>query len=612
MSVDTAYRVSPLHRGDPERLGEYRLTGRLGSGGMGTVYLGLDPDDGYVAIKLVHANLAHDPEFRGRFRSEVDRARQVPSFCTAEVYDANLDHDPPYLVAEYVDGPSLAEVVDERGPLRPASLHSVAVGVATALLGIHGAGVIHRDLKPENVLLPPGSPKVIDFGIARAFEATSQHTRTDQMVGTVAYMAPERFASRPGTDLTAAADIFAWGCVVGYAGTGQTPFHGDSPPATAARILTQPPDLEGLAEPLRSLVELSLAKEPEDRPTARELLDMLVGDRPVPRVRPAAQFGKQTLTAVVHRPDLLQPAHYDGYDDYDNHPLRPSGLVPGQPGRTRSATGGKWLAFLAVLLVIAGLGTVAAVLGLGGRIHDSLAAGTEISDGGTAAGAGAGPLGTLPPVTAPPSVVVTRPQAPVATHTVVRTPTPIEPAGGEVIIQDPLDQPGQWLDSEIHEIGANCYTKGVMRAGLSARGTFQCHGPQESIEDDFGVQVTTSLLTAGSCAGIWFHWSPQAGGHVLKICQNKVTVGADKPDDQRVYGTVKLASPIALNKTARVHLVLRNSRAEVYRGGRFVGSVKIPAGEPDKGQVALGISADTLTDPQPYKVTFANVDIRSY
>src|SRR4051812_120867 len=248
---------------------------------MGIVYLGLDGAGRYVAIKLVHSALADNPVFRARFRSEVERARQVPAFCTAEVLDADLDHEPPYLVVEYVDGPSLAEVVAERGPLSSANLHSVAVGVATALTGIHGAGVIHRDLKPENVLLPPGSPKVIDFGIARAFEATSQHTRTDQMVGTVAYMAPERFASRPGTDLTAAADIFAWGCVVGYAGTAHPPSHAAPPPPTPARILTQPPYLEGLAEPLRSLVELSLAKEPEDRPTARELLDMLVGDRPV-------------------------------------------------------------------------------------------------------------------------------------------------------------------------------------------------------------------------------------------------------------------------------------------------------------------------------------------
>ena len=587
MSVDTAYRVSPLHRGDPDRLGGYRLTGRLGQGGMGVVYLGVDRDGGYVAIKLVHSTLAHDPEFRGRFRSEVERARQVPSFCTAEVLDADLDHNPPYLVVEYVDGPSLAEVVEDGGPLKSAGLHAVAVGVATALTGIHGAGVIHRDLKPENVLLAPGSPKVIDFGIARAFEATSQYTRTDQMVGTVAYMAPERFSSTPGTDLTAAADIFAWGCVIGYAGTGQTPFHGDSPPATAARILTQPPHLAGLAEPMRSLVELALAKDPLDRPTAHELLDMLLGKRSVP----------EPVTAVVHRADLVRPSY-----DYDDHPLR---AVP-----ARRSRGGRWLAFLAVLLVIAGIGTVGAVLGLGDKVRDSLVAGPQNPDGGGAAGA---PI-TLPSARPPaqsPAPTRKPTAAPSTTSKPTRKPTPIEPTGGEVIIQDPLNQPGQWLDSEIREQSANCFTKGVMQAGRIDRGTYQCVGPEESIEDDFGIEVTTALQTAGSCSAIWFHWKPATGGDVLKICAQTMSVGADNPADKRVFGTLRLAKPIALKKSTRVHLVVRDSRAEVYRSGVFVGSVRIPAGRPDKGEMRLGISVETLDDPPPYTVTFANLDIRS-
>ena len=589
MSVDTAYRVSPLRRGDPERLGVYRLIGRLGSGGMGVVYLGLDRDDGYVAVKLVHATLAYDPEFRGRFRSEVERARQVPSFCTAEVLDADLDHNPPYLVVEYVDGPSLAEVVEERGPLKAANLHSVAVGVATALTGIHGAGVIHRDLKPENVLLAPGSPKVIDFGIARAFEATSQFTRTDQMVGTVAYMAPERFSAEPGTDLTAAADIFAWGCVVGYAGTGQTPFHGDSPPATAGRILTQPPHLAGLPEPLRGLVELALAKDPEDRPTARELLDMLLGDEPVPRRMPAVT-GSQTGAPEMARAELLQPA-FD-YDDYPPRPARPAG--------GRNTTGARLLAILAVLLVIAGIVTVAAVLGLGGKFGDALVSGAQRSDGG---GAAEGSGGTVPDASAPAL------NAPGGSAT--RVPAPVEPTGGEEIIRDPLTQPGQWLDSEIREQNANCFTKGVMQARRVDRGIYQCVGPDEVIEDDFGVEVTTTLQTAGSCAAIWFHWTPSKGGHVLRVCQQSMSIAADMPNNGRVFGTLKLAKPIALQKSTRVHLVVRNGRADVYRGGSFVGTVALPDDQPETGQVRLGISVEALNASPSYTVTFANVDIRS-
>jgi serine/threonine protein kinase len=290
----------PLRPNDPRQLGPYELVGRLGEGGMGTVFLARSPQGVLVAVKVVRADLAPDGEFRRRFRSEVNRARQVPPFCTAEVLDADPDHEHPYLVVEYVDAPSLAEVVQERGPLSAANLHSVAIGVATALTAIHGAGVIHRDLKPRNVLLAPGSPKVIDFGIARAMEATSAHTRTDQMVGTVAYMAPERFGSEPGTTLTPAADIFAWGAVVGYAGTGRTPFTGDSPPATAARILTQPPDLSGLGGPLRKLVGHSLEKDPANRPTSRELLDLLLASGP--------QRSAATAAALAHQPGLRAAA----------------------------------------------------------------------------------------------------------------------------------------------------------------------------------------------------------------------------------------------------------------------------------------------------------------
>ncbi|WP_305784184.1 serine/threonine-protein kinase [Symbioplanes lichenis] len=291
----------PLSPGDPTRLGDYELLGRLGQGGMGSVYLGRGPGGARVAVKVVRPEFAGDPEFRGRFRSEVRRAQQVPPFSTAAVLDADPEHEPPYLVVEYVDGPSLSTLVRERGPLAGPALHSVAVGIATALTAIHGAGVIHRDLKPGNVLIAPGGIKVIDFGIARAFEATSRHTRTDQMVGTVAYMAPERFEPAYGTEVTAAADVFAWGAVVAYAATGRTPFGADSPAATAVRIMTQPPELTGVPGPLRELVARSLAKYPGERPSARELLDALLdtSSRPVAAVTPGPVLPPADDTVVV-------------------------------------------------------------------------------------------------------------------------------------------------------------------------------------------------------------------------------------------------------------------------------------------------------------------------
>jgi len=319
MSGGAASRARALRPSDPRVLGPYEILGRLGEGGMGRVYLAEAPDGTPVALKVIRAELADDPEFRRRFRGEVNRARQVPPFCTAEVLDADTEHDPPYLVVEYVDGPSLGAVVEDRGPLTPANQHGLAVGVAVALTAIHGAGVIHRDLKPSNVLLAPGSPKVIDFGIARAIDATNAETQTGQAVGTVAYMAPERFGSDASTAITAAADIFAWGAVVAYAGLGRTPFGADIAAALAVRIMTAEPDLQGLRRPLRDLVEHALAKNPANRPTARELVDRLLAVGPGAPARPAA-FAEQ--------PEVLAAAGISP---------RATAVVAGPPPRTAPA-----------------------------------------------------------------------------------------------------------------------------------------------------------------------------------------------------------------------------------------------------------------------------------
>jgi hypothetical protein len=264
----------------------------------------------------------------------------VPPFSTAEVLDADLDHDPPYLVVEYVEGPTLGTVVRDRGPLGEAALHGVAVGMATALTAIHGAGVIHRDLKPANVLMALGGVKVIDFGIARPLEVTSRHTRTDQMVGTVAYMAPERFDDESGDTVGFPADIFAWGAVVTFAATGRTPFAGDSAPATAMRILTQPPTLTGLGGPLRAIVERTLAKEPAARPSARELLDLLLA---------AGSPAGSPVGAWVEPTVPVAPPHAP------SSPVAYRSAVAARPRRRRRA----WLA-VGVACVLAAAGGVLA------------------------------------------------------------------------------------------------------------------------------------------------------------------------------------------------------------------------------------------------------------
>lgn len=266
---------------------------------MGSVFLGQSESGRRVAVKVVRPELASDPEFRARFREEVRRARQVPPFCTAEVLDADADHDTPYLVVELVEGPSLAEVVQERGPLTGGSLHSVAIGVATALVAIHDAGVVHRDLKPANVLFALTAPKVIDFGIAKGLGAADQRTEPGQVLGTIAYMGPERFDSATSDNVGPATDVFAWGAVITYAATGRTPYSPEEMIGAAAGMPLPEPDLDGLPQPLRSLVGLALRTEPAERPGAHELLDRLLR---------AGAAGHPQVRAGLARPELSRAA----------------------------------------------------------------------------------------------------------------------------------------------------------------------------------------------------------------------------------------------------------------------------------------------------------------
>ena len=276
--------VTPLQPGDPARVGRYALSGRLGAGGMGTVYLARAEAGGpLVAVKVVHPELAGDPEFRARFADEVAAARRVAPFCTARVVDADTSARSPYLVTEFVDGVPLSVAVADGGPLDESTLHGVAMGVAAALSAVHAAGVVHRDLKPGNVLLSLSGPRVIDFGIARALDVARQHTQAGMLVGTPGWMAPEQFR---GGAVGPAADVFSWGSLVAYAATGRNPWaagpsgpSGPSlPPAEQAhRILHGTPTLDGLTGPLRRLVESALAKDPARRPTARQLVDALLG-----------------------------------------------------------------------------------------------------------------------------------------------------------------------------------------------------------------------------------------------------------------------------------------------------------------------------------------------
>ncbi len=292
--------IHPLTVEDPAVVGGLRLLGRIGSGGMGTVYLAEDDEGGRVAVKTIHPRLAEDKVFRARFADEVALAGRVASFCTARIIGHGEDaalHPAglPYMVSEYIGGVSLARRVHESGPLPASDLHGVALGVATALAAIHEAGLVHRDLKPSNVVLTLSGPRVIDFGIARALDASTSWTTTGTVLGTPGWMAPEVLV---GGSASPAADVFAWGLLMAYAGTGRQAFGEGQALDVARRVVQDEPALDGLEEGvLRRLVRAALSKSPEKRPSAPELMLRLVGrdpEEPLPAAAPTSPAGPVT------------------------------------------------------------------------------------------------------------------------------------------------------------------------------------------------------------------------------------------------------------------------------------------------------------------------------
>jgi eukaryotic-like serine/threonine-protein kinase len=253
---------------DPRMIGRYRLLGQLGHGGMGRVFLGLSEAGGPVAVKVIHAELAADPEFRMRFRREAAAARTVNGMFTALVLDADVDGPMPWLATAYVAGPSLAQAVRECGPMTEDSVLSLAAGLAEGLAAIHAAGLVHRDLKPSNVLLAGDGPRVIDFGICKMADATPL-TMAGFMVGSPGFMSPEQ---AEGGAVGPASDIFNLGAVLAFAATGKEPFGGGSSATRIQRMVHSAPDLNGLPGRIRPLVEWCLAKDPGGRPSAAEFL----------------------------------------------------------------------------------------------------------------------------------------------------------------------------------------------------------------------------------------------------------------------------------------------------------------------------------------------------
>jgi len=350
-----------LQPGDPELIGPYRLRGLLGVGGMGRVFLGVTPGGRAVAVKVIRADLAADPEFRTRFRREIAAARKVSGQFTAPVVDADVDGPVPWLATAYVAGPSLADAVRDYGPLPVPSVLKLAAGLAEGLSAIHAAGVVHRDLKPANVLLAEDGPRVIDFGISLGGEASTL-TRTGLVVGSPGFMSPEQ---AEGREVGPPSDIFSLGAVLAFAATGHGPFGAGSTPALVYRVVHSLPSLDHVPAEVRPLIERCLAKDPGQRPAARDLLAQptavqpAAGWLPEPVTRtflqlPTVAGAAATVTSLSAAPDQGHPHqdhprqghHRQGHHRQDRRPRR-------RPGRR-----------LAISAVIAGFLAASAVSGI--------------------------------------------------------------------------------------------------------------------------------------------------------------------------------------------------------------------------------------------------------
>ncbi len=336
----------PLQPGDPRRVGRWRLRARLGAGGMGIVYIAERRDGLTAALKLVRPELAADYAFRVRFGREVSAARAVSGICTARVLDADATGDQPFLVTELIEGPSLHERVAICGPLAPTQLVPLAVGLAEALDAISGAGLIHRDLKPSNVMLAADGPKVIDFGIAYAMEATAL-TATRTAVGSASFMSPEQAR---GDRLSSASDVFSWAGTLVFAASGQPPFGDGRPEAVLYRVMHEEPDLRHVPANVRHVVEQCLSKDPTRRPSPSDLVAALVGRRDV----------RETATLLLNREWESQPTLAPAYAT--------SVSVPSTPRRVRGRL---------ALAIVAGATAMGAAIGYLTTLEASPGASTQ-------------------------------------------------------------------------------------------------------------------------------------------------------------------------------------------------------------------------------------------
>ncbi|MET8132036.1 serine/threonine-protein kinase [Streptomyces sp. NPDC005251] len=408
--------MQPLGVDEPTVVGPYRLLGRLGSGGMGRVYLGRSAGGRTVAVKIVHPHFALDEEFRARFRREVEAARRVGGAWTAPVLDADPEAPVPWVATGYAAGPSLTAAVVDGGPLPVHSAHVLGAGLAEALTAVHALGLVHRDVKPSNVLLTLDGPLLIDFGIARATDGTASLTSTGVSVGSPGYMSPEQIL---GKGVTGAADVFSLGAVLAYAATGEPPFPGDSSASLLYMVVHEEPRLDSLEGELRELVAACLAKEPAARPTPGEVAVRLAPQGAARLV--SAGWLPGALVERVSR-SAVQLLNLEAAGAAETPPSGPVGFSNPSVDAGRAAGSG------------AGSGEVAS----GGVASAGMASGEVAGGPGTGGGFGPPPQGFGPPPQMPTYVPGQRESRAAGPEDAVhREGTPGTPE------QQPYDRPGK-------------------------------------------------------------------------------------------------------------------------------------------------------------------------
>jgi eukaryotic-like serine/threonine-protein kinase len=337
---------------DPRSIGPYRVIALLGEGGMGRVYLAIGPDRHRVALKRILPQLSRDPGFRQRFSMEVEAARQVSGPHTVRLVDADTAGAEPWSASEFVLGPTLAQAVEEGGPLPEDYVRSLGMELALALSGIHGAGLIHRDVKPSNVLLATDGARLLDFGVSRAMEysASIALTQTGGVVGSPGYMSPEQAETN---ELTEKSDVFSLGCLLAMAASGRAPFEGPSIPQILYKVVHAEPDLEGVPASLRETIARCLAKGPDERPSPLDLRRLLDQGRDIATAPPAVvrDFAARQEAAIapLSAPYEASTLTYTG--PAAAYPVGPPAPAR-QGGAGRSAVVAAMAAAAALLIVI--------------------------------------------------------------------------------------------------------------------------------------------------------------------------------------------------------------------------------------------------------------------